>query len=299
MKDKVAILLATYNGGAYLEEQLMSIVAQTHKEWHLFVRDDGSTDDTVNILELYRSKYENITIIDNVGEFTGSAAGNFFKLLHCSDFSDFTHVSFSDQDDVWGPGKLQSALSRLQLEGGGAYSSNLISYDNSKKRASYIVKSQPQTQYDYLFQGASAGCTYVMTRDVCLLVQSLTSEIESFKGRSHDWLIYSICRVNNVPWVFDDEAHIFYRQHATNVYGSMSTLSGILNKLKILRSGWYRDNIIWVAEKSGSNVKDAIVFESIKRNRLADKFFLLKQTSRFRREKKESRMLGFILLFLF
>lgn len=299
MKDKVAILLATYNGGAYLEEQLMSIVAQAHTEWHLFVRDDGSTDETVNILELYKSKYENITIVDNFGEFTGSAAGNFFKLIHCCDFSGFTHVSLADQDDIWGPKKLHSALSRLRLEDAGAYSSNLISYDNAKKRASYIVKSQQQTQYDYLFQGASAGCTYVMTRDVCLLIQKTTAKIESFKGRSHDWLIYSICRVNNVLWVFDDEAHIFYRQHATNVYGSMSTLSGILNKFKILRSGWYRDNIIWVAENSGANVKDTAVFERIKRNRLADKFFLLKQTSKFRREKKESRMLAFILLFLF
>jgi len=75
MDCKVAILLATYNGSLYLEEQLESFFAQTHKNWHLFVRDDGSTDSTVDILKTYASKYENITIVDSCGDFTGSACG--------------------------------------------------------------------------------------------------------------------------------------------------------------------------------------------------------------------------------
>ncbi|WP_202210448.1 glycosyltransferase [Pseudomonas paraversuta] len=299
MKEKIAILLATYNGSKYLEEQLISIIAQANIEWHLFVRDDGSTDNTVSLLRLYADKHENITIVDNFGEFTGSAAGNFFKLIHFSDYLDFTHISFADQDDIWSPGKLRAALDCMALEGAGGYSSNLVSYDNVMRRASYIDKSQAQKDFDYLFQGASAGCTYVITQEVCALIKARTLTIDSFKGRSHDWLIYAICRVNEVKWALDREAHIFYRQHATNVYGSMSAFQGLVNRIKLLRSGWYRNNVLWVADKSGSKESAAEIVGLIERNGLLDKLKLLKMTRLFRRGKKESYFLKFIILFLF
>lgn len=299
MKEKIAILLATYNGSKYLEEQLISIIAQANIEWHLFVRDDGSTDNTVSLLRLYADKHENITIVDNFGEFTGSAAGNFFKLIHFSDYLDFTHISFADQDDIWSPGKLRAALDCMALEGAGGYSSNLVSYDNVMRRAGYIDKSQAQKDFDYLFQGASAGCTYVITQEVCALIKSRTLTIDSFKGRSHDWLIYAICRVNEVKWALDREAHIFYRQHATNVYGSMSAFQGLVNRIKLLRSGWYRNNVLWVADKSGSKESAAEIVGLIERNGLLDKLKLLKMTRLFRRGKKESYFLKFIILFLF
>lgn len=299
MDCKVAILLATYNGSLYIEEQLESFIAQTHKDWHLFARDDGSTDDTVDILNLFASKYKNVTVVDNFGDFTGSAAGNFFKLISFSDYQGFTHVSLADQDDVWAPGKLKAALKTMQLEEAGGYSSNLVSYDNAMKKAGYIDKSQSQKEFDYLFQGASAGCTYVLTRDVCLLVQEKIAAIESYRGRSHDWLIYALCRTNNIHWVFDKEAHIFYRQHANNVYGAMGAFSGVLARLKLLRSGWYRENILWIAEKSGADIKCATIVDRIKRNSFFDKIYLSKLSSKFRRNKKESRALVFILFFLF
>lgn len=299
MKEKIAILLATYNGSKYLEEQLMSIIAQEHTEWHLFVRDDGSTDNTVSLLNLYANKYGNITVVNNFGEFTGSAAGNFFKLIHFSDYSEFTHISFADQDDVWSPGKLRAALECMALKGAGGYSSNLVSYDNVMRRATYIDKSQPEKEFDYIFQGASAGCTYVITQQVCALIKAKTLAIDSFKGRSHDWLIYSICRVNDVKWALDSEAHIFYRQHASNVYGSMSAFQGLVNKIKLLRSGWYRSNILWVATQSGSKESGVEIIKLIKRNGMFDKFKLLSRSSEFRRGRKESYLLKFIILFLF
>lgn len=299
MSNKIAILLATYNGEKYLNEQLQSIIGQTHTDWHLYVRDDGSTDATVSILKDFEARFENITVLDNLGEYTGSAAGNFFKLVHSSNYENFSHISFSDQDDVWAPKKLEAALSCMESEGAQGYSSNLVSYDNKMKRANYIDKSQPQKEFDYLFQGGSAGCTYVISREVCLLVQKMTSGIDSYKGQSHDWLIYAICRVHDVSWCFDTEAHIFYRQHASNVYGSMSALSGAIAKFNMLRSGWYRNNVIWIARKSGADVKAASVFNHVVRNTLTDRLSLMKMSSLFRRNKKESRLLAIIFLFFF
>ncbi|MCK6251374.1 glycosyltransferase [Pseudomonas fragi] len=299
MSNKIAILLATYNGEYHLREQLQSILYQTHSDWHLFIRDDGSTDGTLDIIKDYASRIANITIVDNAGEYTGSAAGNFFKLLHFSDYEGFDYISLSDQDDVWAPNKLQAALAYLSLDRAGGYSSNLISYDNAMMRTSYIDKSQAQKNFDYFFQGGSAGCTYVFTREACLLIQRKTVNITTYKGRSHDWLIYAICRANDIPWVLDRQAYIFYRQHANNVWGAKSAFSGLVSKFKILRSGWYRDNVIWVAENSGADVKGVEVFERVKRNKLVDKFYLLTIVSQLRRSKRECNLLVLILLFLF
>lgn len=299
MRNKIAILLATFNGEKYIADQLQSIIYQTHSDWHLFIRDDGSTDDTLNILNDYESRFENISIVKNLGEYTGSAAGNFFKLIQMCDFEGFDYIGLSDQDDLWSPDKLEKSLELLVLNSASGYSSNLISYDNTKKCASYIDKSQPQKSYDYIFQGASAGCTYVFTREVCLLIQRSTSSIESFKGRSHDWLIYAICRVNEIPWVFDDKAYIFYRQHSNNVWGAKSAISGLINKLKILKSGWYRDNVKWIAINSNCTSQNPTLIERIHRLSFQDRLYLCKMARQFRREKKESILLAFILVFLF
>lgn len=299
MNKKVAILLATYNGGLYLEEQLQSFVSQTHNDWHLFVRDDGSTDNTSSILQAFHERFKNVTIVDNFGEYTGSAAGNFFKLIHYSDYSDFDFIAFADQDDVWAPCKVQAALQCMAVENADAYSSNLVAYDNSKRFSVYIDKSQPSKEFDYIFQGASAGCTYVFSQKVCSIVKQKTMCIESFKGRSHDWLIYAICRVNDIKWHFDECAYIFYRQHSSNVYGSMSAYAGLLRKIKLVRSGWYRDNVLWVASKSGSKVKASEVVSLIEKNTLASKLKLANKSSLFRRGKKESVLLKLIILFLF
>lgn len=65
---ELAILMATYNGGRYIREQIDSIINQTYNGWHLYIRDDGSNDNTLAIINEYRQKYENITLIqDNMG----------------------------------------------------------------------------------------------------------------------------------------------------------------------------------------------------------------------------------------
>ena len=97
--DKIAIILATYNGGKYLREQLDSIFAQTYTKWHLFIHDDGSVDDTNQIIMEYRFRNpDKITIVEGVS--TGGAKNNFYFLLKNVEASLYM---FSDQDDVWLP----------------------------------------------------------------------------------------------------------------------------------------------------------------------------------------------------
>ncbi len=93
--SRVQVLMSTYNGERFLEEQIESLLSQSWKNLEILIRDDGSTDGTMEILERYCMRYSNIQVFagENVG-----VAKSFFELLEESD-GDF--VAFCDQDDVW------------------------------------------------------------------------------------------------------------------------------------------------------------------------------------------------------
>lgn len=104
------ILLSTYNGERYLAEQLDSIIAQTYTDWRLFVRDDGSADGTLQIIDKYAQHDKRITRIqdeENIG-----ACLSFERLLEQCGEADY--YAFADQDDVWRPNKLAFCLSTIQ-----------------------------------------------------------------------------------------------------------------------------------------------------------------------------------------
>jgi len=110
MTATIGILLATYNGARYLPAQLQSIAAQTHRDWHLTVRDDGSDDDTPRVLAAFaRAQPGRVTIVrDDRGRL--GAVGNFNCLLG---MATQPYLAFADQDDVWRPRKLERALGRM------------------------------------------------------------------------------------------------------------------------------------------------------------------------------------------
>ena len=104
-KNAVLILLASFNGGKFLEQQLDSFSAQTHEHWNLLVSDDGSSDNTLDILARFQAKLEgrhNVSVVD--GPRSG-CANNFLSLLKRIP-NDSSLVAMSDQDDVWLPEKL-------------------------------------------------------------------------------------------------------------------------------------------------------------------------------------------------
>ena len=94
---KIAVLMSTYNGQKYLDEQLMSIADQTFsKMMTLYIRDDGSTDNTLKIIEKWKKK---IDIVFFQGENVGPAR-SFWKLLMNSEIQ-ADYYAFCDQDDIW------------------------------------------------------------------------------------------------------------------------------------------------------------------------------------------------------
>ena len=109
---RAAVLLSSYNGAAYIREQLDSILNQTYPNLHLYIRDDASTDETPAILAAYAAAHDNITLIPT-GRNLGYPAC-FYALTDLALTEDY--FFFSDQDDVWFPDKVERAVARLQKE---------------------------------------------------------------------------------------------------------------------------------------------------------------------------------------
>ena len=160
-KPDCAVLLAVYNGMKYLEEQLQSILSQTGVNVTVFASVDISTDGSDKWL-IQASEKDSRIIVLSAEERFGGAAKNFFRLIKDVDFSRFDYVAFADQDDIWNADKLHKAARIIQYSDYDAYSSNVMAFWSDGK-VRLIKKSQPQRQWDYIFEAAGPGCTYLMS----------------------------------------------------------------------------------------------------------------------------------------
>jgi rhamnosyltransferase len=106
--NNIAILLSTYNGENYISEQINSIINQTNSNWTLYIRDDGSSDGTLDIITRFVTDYENIVLLDssiNIGTLE-----SFIWLMQNVNSS---YYMFCDQDDIWLPNKIDISFSEL------------------------------------------------------------------------------------------------------------------------------------------------------------------------------------------
>lgn len=245
---KVLVILASYNGEKYIKEQIESILSQEGVLVKIIVFDDLSIDKTV---ALVRSNFidNRVEIVHNLKQ-TGSAANNFFgaiKGLSIDYLNRFDYVSFADQDDIWLPQKLFSAIEKLTKDKSSLYLSNLILWEEEKNTKSIINKSYPQKKYDFLFEGGSAGCTYVFTTRFCKDLKEVLHQFDysNWVFFSHDWFVYFYARINNVKVSIDSNAYILYRIHGQNVHGQLNvfSISALLQRLKLIKQGWYFKSI--------------------------------------------------------
>lgn len=229
MKKKVCILLSTYNGEKYLSEQLNSILSQSYENIEILVRDDGSTDNTVDILEDFKRRYSNITLFleKNVG-----VRKSFYILLNYGYSRDeVEYFSFCDQDDVWLPEKIEKAVSQMEQipNDNLLYCStlNLVGQD-----LSFIKKTRILTpdKSNAMIQNIVTGCTTVINRN---LAKILTNNEPCWENTEmHDSWFYLIASFLGRV-IFDEESYIYYRQHSSNVVGLPS------NKLEVIQNSIY------------------------------------------------------------
>ena len=115
LPKKICILLATFNGEQYLNEQIDSILIQQNVACDIYVSDDSSTDSTLEILNYYARQNANIFILPSGRKF-GCAALNFYRLLCDVPIDSYDYFAFSDQDDIWSPNKIERAVTNPSLE---------------------------------------------------------------------------------------------------------------------------------------------------------------------------------------
>ena len=235
---RMAVCLAVYNGCPWLSEQVDSILAQKGVEVTVFVSVDASSDNSEGLVDQMAASDARLQVLAHGRRF-GGAAPNFFRILSEVDFSEFDYVAFADQDDIWSLDKLRHAHEKLQVTGADAYSSNVVAIWPNQ-RTVLIDKSQKQVRWDFLFEAAGPGCTYVLRRELACAVQALVRSRwpEVRQVGLHDWFVYAFARACGYRWVIDDYAGMLYRQHEKNQVGVNLGRQALLHRARKIFSGW-------------------------------------------------------------
>lgn len=233
---KFLVLLAACNGREWLPEQLHTILAQQGVSVEVWIGLDKSSDGTEAWVVDQVARDARVKMLA-AGEGFGSAARNFYRLLRVMDLQGFDAVALADQDDVWLPDRLAHAWSALQ-RGFQGYSSDVLAFWASGKQRA-IVKSQPQKKWDFLFESAGPGCTFVLSAGLAGRLQSWLQDHwgEVSQIQHHDWLIYAFARARGDAWFIDEYAGVRYRQHANNELGARVGFSGLWRRLKRIGKG--------------------------------------------------------------
>ena len=289
----ICVLMASYNGQKFIEEQIGSIMNQCGVKVTLFISDDNSTDNTMAIIKKFMVR-DNIHLLYNKTKF-GSAGKNFFSMIERVDFYDFDFVAFADQDDVWNVDKLLMSVLYLEKNELCSGVSSCVEAFWPDGRIFYVNKALPQREYDYFFESAGPGCTYLFRSSFAIELKSLLISKPWIHTSVfyHDWLVYSYARKLNYGWHVLPFSTIKYRQHHNNETGVNSGYSAFKMRFEKLKSGWALDQVYAVAKAVGYE-NELKIFFSFKR-RANFKFYL--NLRKMRRKLSDALMLGVIFLF--
>lgn len=230
----VAILMSTYNGAHFLKEQIDSILGQTYSDFTLFIRDDGSRDDTCDVIQSYSDQRIQLFQEGNLGP-----CESFFSLIRKAPNADY--LFFSDQDDVWYPEKLEIMLDEIRKhdeyptmvfsdfsmidETGAQTNASYSEYASLRVSAGNVGVEQLIAQ-PYVF-----GCASVINRKLAELVQTPPQGVEM-----HDcWISLTAAAVGNL--IYLPQKTIAHRFHSSNATGKKDQTHP-LERMKRLFSGF-------------------------------------------------------------
>lgn len=289
-KINFAVFLAARDGMPWLKSQIKSILKQENVSVKIFINVDLSRDGTNLYCKQLSYKYKNIKVFFSKKLF-GNPSKNFFWMFKNIDFRKFDYIALSDQDDVWMPKKLFYSYKSIIKNDCDAYSSNLLSFSQKKKKI--IKKDYPLRKYDYLFESAGAGCTYVLKNYGATKFKDFLCKnwVKVNKLKNYDWFIYSFFRFNKLKWFFDKKITIYYRQHEKNFMGANNNYSSFVKRFRMIINGWYRKEV----EKNFLILK--LINPKKKLLNLYSRLSLIKNFNHLRRKSSDRLFLLFCFIF--
>lgn len=214
--------MSTYNGEKYLEEQLNSILNQKNVSINILVRDDGSQDKTIDILNLFKKEGK----LDWYSGNNLKPARSFLDLVKTS--KKYDYYAFSDQDDYWEENKIERAINQLEQsnsKNGKLYLSCLKVVDSNLNLMykSFIPKNI--TLKNEMIKNYATGCTMVFDDNLKKIINCSRGKYVAM----HDSFIYRLALIHHSYVYVDQESYICYRQHGSNVLGMTN---GFINTWK-------------------------------------------------------------------
>lgn len=251
--SKVVVLMSTYNGAKYLRVQLESLLSQVGLSPTIIIRDDGSTDDTIEILESFSKSNSNIKYYQgiNVGP-----CHSFFKLVQEVEKYDFDYYMFADQDDFWYETKVTDAIENLSLVSTELYCSSFDISNEDLKTINTVIHKEKYDAGNLHVEGTFPGCTMAFNKR---MYQHLLASLDSpdvWKTSIHDaWLVRVALlkgqlKTGTVP-------QMSYRQHSSNAIGTSVTLMAKMKKVfNNVKKSYFR----W------SFIDEVLIFKSVYHN---------------------------------
>ena len=211
----VNVLLSTYNGAKYIQQQLDSLLAQTYTNMVIYIRDDGSTDNTVSFILPYLSRKEKkIILIENKGNQNIGYMKSFWLLLRESGNADY--YAFCDQDDVWLPDKIEAGVRALSKKNPSIPLLFSASFDYCDENLNFTGKapilSTPIQLKDVLFYTPAFGFSILLNRTL----RDIALSAPGLEGIPHDGWCQKIATAFG-EFVYDPTPLTKYRRSSASV----------------------------------------------------------------------------------
>jgi glycosyltransferase involved in cell wall biosynthesis len=285
---QVAILMCTKDGAAFLDEQLGSIADQSHANWSLFVSDDGSTDETMEIIHRFAESHKQKTAIRS-GPRKGVCAN--FLSLATDPTIDADYFAFSDQDDMWYKDKLTRACSWLATVPAAVPAlycgrTELVTSDGRSYGLSPLF-SRPITFRNAIIQSLGGGNTMVFNKAAKRLLET----VGMLDVVLHDWWMYQLLSAVGGAIHYDPQPSLKYRQHSGNLIGSNLGWSARFVRIRMMLKGrfsdWNRKNIAALQRVPAhmikpQNIQVLQLFAQARTAPLPQRLYYLKQSGVYR-----------------
>lgn len=236
----VCVLLCHYNGSKYIREQLVSIKNQTGVDVHIKIYDDKSYSDQIRYLKGLR---KSINFELHFNEFSNKlGASNNFRHALLSTDNKYDYYSLSDQDDIWLPNKLVTAINAISEDTEPSMFCSrtiIVNHDGCVTRGLSASQKRGPSFCNALTQNIAGGNTMLFNQ---LAFKKLQASLKNIDEVIHDWWIYLFLTGIGANVTFSANPTVKYRQHSDNVIGANNSISSKAFRVWALLQGRYK---IW------------------------------------------------------